>query len=86
MLWGRKLIVIYRSDELRLCGRAMSQAVSRWPSTAGARFQSQESQCYICDGHSGTEMGFIQVLRSSSVSITSPVLHAHLHLHVSIIK
>jgi len=77
---------IYCSDELRLCGCAMAQAVSRWPPTAGAQFQSQESQCYICDGHSGTEMGFIQVLRFSSVSIISPVLHAHLHLHVSVIK
>jgi len=86
LLWGRKLIFIYCSDELRLCGLAMAQAVSRWPPTTGVQFQSQESQCYICEGHIGTEMVFIQVLRSSSVSIVSPVLHAHLHLHVSAIK
>jgi hypothetical protein len=76
---------MYCADELRLWGRAMGQAVSRRPPTAGAQFQSLESQCYICDGHSGTGMGFIQVLRSSSVSIP-PLLHVHLHLHVSIIK
>jgi len=64
----------------------MGQAVSRRPPTAGGQFQSQESQCYVCDGHSGTGMGFIEVLRSSSVSIIPPVLHAHLHLHVSITK
>jgi len=64
----------------------MAQAVSRRTPTAGAQFQSQESQCYICDGHSGTEMGFIQVLPSPSASIISPLLHAHLHLHVSVTK
>jgi len=75
---------MYCADELKLCGLAMAQAVSRRPPTAGAQFQSQESQCYTCEGHCGTGMGFIQVLRSSSVIIIPPMLHAHLHLHVSI--
>ena len=74
---------MYCADELRLWGRVMAQAVSRKPPTAGAQFQSQESEGCICDGHSGTGIGFIQVLRSSSVSIIPPVLHAQLHLHVS---
>jgi hypothetical protein len=39
-------------------GRAMAQAVTGWPFTADDRVQSQASLSGICDGQSGTEMGF----------------------------
>jgi hypothetical protein len=38
-------------------GRAMAQAASRWPFTAGARVRSQASRCENCDGQSDTGAG-----------------------------
>jgi hypothetical protein len=35
-------------------GRAMAQAVSRWPPTSETRVRSQVSPCGICGGQSGT--------------------------------
>jgi hypothetical protein len=44
-------------------GRAVVQTVSRWLSTTEARDPSQVRSCGICGGQSGTETGFLLVLR-----------------------
>jgi hypothetical protein len=41
----------------------MSQAVSRWLSTAAARVRARVWSCGICGGQSGTGAGFLRVLR-----------------------
>jgi hypothetical protein len=55
-----------------MLGRAMAQAVSRWPLTAEARVRSQVSPCGICGGQSdpGTDFfleyfGFPRQLHST---------------------
>jgi hypothetical protein len=44
--------------------RAISQAVSRWLSTAAARVGARVWSCGGCGGQSGAGVGFIRVLRS----------------------
>jgi hypothetical protein len=51
-------------------GRAMAQAVSRWPLTAEARVLSRVSPCGICGGQSGSGTGF-----SPRTSVDSIVRH-----------
>jgi hypothetical protein len=41
----------------------IAQAVSRWFSTAAARFRAQLKSSGICGGQSGTGAGFLRVLR-----------------------
>jgi hypothetical protein len=43
-------------------GRAVAQAVSRWPSTAAAQVRIRAA-CGICGGQSGTGEGFRRVLQ-----------------------
>jgi hypothetical protein len=57
-------------------GRGMVQARSLWPLTAEVRVHFQASPCGIYGGRSGFGIGFLQVLRSSPVSIIPLVLHA----------
>jgi hypothetical protein len=45
------------------CGRAIAQAVSRRLPTSAARLRAQVRSCGICGGQSGTEAGFLRVLR-----------------------
>jgi hypothetical protein len=52
--WHMRNLVI-----VTFLGRAMAQAVSRWPLTAEARV----NPCGICGGQSGTGAGFLRVLR-----------------------
>ena len=56
-------------------GRAMAQAVSRWPLTAKTRVRSWVSPCGIFGGKSGTGQVFPLVLRFSPVNSIPPVLH-----------
>jgi hypothetical protein len=44
-------------------GRAIAQAVSHRLPTAAARVRAQFKLCGICGGQSGTEAGFLRVLR-----------------------
>jgi hypothetical protein len=44
-------------------GRAMAQAVSRWPVTAEARVRARVNPRRICGGQSGTGQVFSRVLR-----------------------
>jgi hypothetical protein len=46
-----------------LCGRARAQEVSSRLPAAAAQVGSPESPCGICGGQSGTEAGFLQILR-----------------------
>jgi hypothetical protein len=59
-------------------GRAMAQAVSRWPLTAEARVRARVDPCGICGGQSGTGAGFLRVLRFSPANIIPLLLHIHL--------
>jgi hypothetical protein len=56
-------------------GRAMAQAVSRWPLTAEARARSRVSPCGICGGQSGTGTGFFPSTSVFPVNFIPPVLH-----------
>jgi hypothetical protein len=47
----------------QVLGRAMAQAVSRWPLTAEVRVRARVNPCGICGGQSGTGPGFLRVLR-----------------------
>jgi hypothetical protein len=47
----------------RFLGRAITQAVSRRLHTAAARVRAWVRSCWICDGESGTEAGFLRVLQ-----------------------
>jgi hypothetical protein len=62
-------------------GRAIGQAVSRRLPTAAARFRAQVRLCGICDGQSGTGVGFLRVLRIP-LPILIPSTAAHSSLSV----
>jgi hypothetical protein len=53
-------------------GRAVSQFVCRWLPTAAARVRSQVKSCGICDGQSGTGVGFVRLLRIPLPSLIPP--------------
>jgi hypothetical protein len=53
-------------------GRAMAQAVNRWPLTAEARVLARVDPCGICSGQSGTGVDFSPRLRFSPASIIPP--------------
>jgi hypothetical protein len=58
---GEKKILIRNQKQLKLkslVGRAMAQAVSRWPLTAEAQVRSRVDPCGICGGQIGTGAGF----------------------------
>lgn len=57
-------------------GIAMVQAVSRWPFTSELPLSPQASPRGIYDGSTGTEKGFLRILRFSLVIIFPPMLHA----------
>jgi hypothetical protein len=76
-----KLALFCNLNFTKICinlGRAMVQAVSRWPLTAEARVRARVDPCGICGGQSGTGTGFLRVLRFSPVNIVPPLLHIHL--------
>jgi hypothetical protein len=50
-------------ESLTKHSRAIAQAVSRRLPTAAARVRAQVRSCGICGGQSGTEAGFLRVLR-----------------------
>jgi len=69
--------------EVRTKGRALPQAVSRRPVTAGTRIQSQVIPCENCCLKTGNGTGFFRVNRVSPANIIPPVLHTHFQLHVA---
>jgi hypothetical protein len=50
-------------SNIKIRGRAIAQAVSRWLPTAAARVRSQVRSCGICGGQSGSGAGFLRVLQ-----------------------
>jgi hypothetical protein len=62
IIFGEKSL-FRNSSFVSLAGRAIAQAVSHRLPTAAARFRAQVSSCGICGGQSGTEVGFLRVLR-----------------------
>jgi hypothetical protein len=59
-------------------GRAMAQAVSRWPLTAEARVRARVNPCGICGGESGTGQVFSEYFGFPCKDIIPPLLHIHL--------
>jgi len=51
-------------------GRAMAQAVRRWPLTSEARIRAQVSPCRICGGHIGTGTEFSPEFFGSLLSVS----------------
>jgi hypothetical protein len=62
------------SEVSYLLGRAIAQAVSHWLPTAAAWVRSQVRSCGICGGQSGTEAGFLRVLRFPLPILTPPTV------------
>jgi hypothetical protein len=58
--------------------------VTRCPLAAEAKVRSQVIPRDLYSEKTGTGTGFYPVLRFSSASIISPMLHTHLHLHVDL--
>jgi hypothetical protein len=63
---------------LLVLGRALAQAVIRWLPTAAARVRVRAA-CGVCGGQSGTEAGFLRVLRFSLPTSFHQFLHHHNH-------
>jgi hypothetical protein len=63
----------------------MARLVSSRPLTAEAWVSAWFSPCGICSGQSGTETGFLQVLRFSLVNIIPPWLTILIY-HLGVIK
>ena len=64
-------------------GCVIDQAVGRRFVTAEAQVRSQNSQCEICCGLSGTDTRYSAVLASSPGVIIQPFdLFNYLHLHI----
>jgi hypothetical protein len=59
-------------------GRAMAQAVSRWPLAAEARVRARVNPCEICGGQSGTGQVFSEYFGFPCKYIIPPLLHIHL--------
>jgi hypothetical protein len=58
-------------------GRAMAQAVSRWPLTAEVRVRARVNPCGICGGQSGTGRVFSEYFGFPCKYIIPPLLHIH---------
>jgi hypothetical protein len=76
LLWTR----YWTFSNITLLGRAMAQAVSRWPLIAGSRVRAGVNACEICGGQSGTGTG-----SSPSCSVFLCQYHSTvvLHTHIS---
>jgi hypothetical protein len=48
---------------IRVLGRAIAQAISRWLPTVATRVRAQVRPCGICGGQSGAVAGFLRVLQ-----------------------
>jgi hypothetical protein len=59
-------------------GRAIAQAVSRWPLTAEARVRARVDPCGICGGQSGIGQVFSEYFGFPCKYIIQPLLHIHL--------
>jgi hypothetical protein len=53
-------------------GRAIAQAVSRWPPTAAVRGSRPGRHVEFCGGQSGAGAGFLRVLRFPLQSLFAP--------------
>jgi hypothetical protein len=59
----REMLLNFNNATLKeYLGRAVAQAVSRWLPTVAARVLIRAA-CGACGGQSGTEVGFLRVLR-----------------------
>jgi hypothetical protein len=74
----RNLPYLFRLSRYLINGRAMAQAVSRWPVTAETRVRVRVDPCGICGGQSGTRAGFSPSSSVFPVNIIPPLLHIHL--------
>jgi hypothetical protein len=61
-------------------GRTIAQAVSRRLPTAAAWVRAPDRTCLICSGQTGTEAGFLRILRFPLPILIPPMLHIHHHL------
>ena len=73
----------YVHCEVRIKGRAIPQAVSCRPVTAGTRIPSQASPCEIRCLKTGIGTGFLRVLFFSPTIVILPLFNTHLQLHVA---